>query len=76
MTGRGGERGGGVISHDEVLLERGRKLFRDGEPMPPRPTDENDCEPAAIVWYGWMLARAAKMRERWRVMDLLGVRHD
>jgi hypothetical protein len=63
-----------VVSPAMLRLERGRKMFRDGGPMPARPSDDAAYSPEEDLWLGWMLERATQMSERWRAMEILGVR--
>lgn len=65
---------GNVVSPAMLRVERGRKLFRDGAPMPARPDDDAAYSPEQDLWLGWMLERATRMSERWRVMEILRVR--
>jgi hypothetical protein len=53
------------LAHGAKEWERGR--------VPNKPSDEGfrANSPAALVWLGYMLARALDLQERWKVAEML-----
>lgn len=49
---------GRVVSNARLMYEKGEKLFRDGKPCPPKPSDDcNGNEPHSLLWIGYRVAK-------------------
>jgi hypothetical protein len=65
---------GKVISPRFLQYQRGEKLFRDGKPCPPKPSDEcTGLEPHSILWIGYRVAKAMDFMKRCDVARALNM---
>lgn len=58
------------------MMWRGRVSFRRGEPMAPRPADDEDRTLKAAFWYGYMLERAKVLSKQFKARRILEDNHD
>lgn len=63
-----------VVSFQVAQYYRGERLFLDGKPCPPRPSDDcTGCEPHSILWIGYRVAMAMDFMERCKIAEQLNM---
>ncbi len=63
-----------VVSHQMFLFEKGRRMWRDGEPRPAVGREVDGLpDDTGLMWLGWMMARGVDWFKRREVMEKLGI---
>lgn len=55
-------------------LDKGKKLYARGKPMPPKPDDDDASSRKSWLWQGWMLGRMTDVARIFHIMDVVGIR--
>lgn len=63
-----------VLSPAYMQYRRGVKMWEDGKPCPPKPSDEcTGLEPHSLLWIGWRMGLAMDWMKRCEVAEALNM---
>lgn len=63
-----------TVSAPMLWYKRGQKLWKDGKPCPPKPSDEcTGLEDHSLLWIGWRVACAMDHMDRCEVARRLNM---